>query len=274
MIAPSPNKMGTNVAAVVRSPKAPVKKSWPIQVKITAVPVYDNPARSAPPGRRTPNTTATASHTSPVSGSAFVLVADALTMPSMTPPRPAMPADTAKIATLVRAGDNPEVRAATSLLRTANIVRPDADRKRQWITRVTSPKTASRSTTCSDGWEKSKCPCAPGTSCWFSQFRPGMSSDGAGMVQPKDPWLMACVPKGTSAAKNANANVANASATAPSRRTGSAMRAPRAADTRIASSAAIAKFRCPWLARNGALIPQLRSSAHPAAKPPAVTNVA
>ena len=150
--------------------------------KISGVAVNASPASNAPPGRRTPNTTATASQTSAGSGNAFVRSAlpPKPTSDSITPPRPAIPADTAKIATFARVGDIPDVRAATSELRTANIERPVADRWRLWIMSVTRPNSTSSRMIWSAGWEKSRCPVSPGTRCPLIQLSPGRSMDGDG----------------------------------------------------------------------------------------------
>ena len=75
------------------------------------------PASSAPPGRRTPKVTATASHTRPTCGTALDAEIEPFTTPNIAPPKPAIAADRAKIANFAFAGLMPDVRAATSLLR-------------------------------------------------------------------------------------------------------------------------------------------------------------
>jgi hypothetical protein len=76
-----------------------------------------------------PNATASASHTSPTSGGAVELSTWKLKSPRRTPPRPAMPALSAKTMILVRSTRTPDAAAATSELRTASIARPEAERQ-------------------------------------------------------------------------------------------------------------------------------------------------
>ena len=88
------------------------------------------PARSAPPGRRIPNVTVTASQINPTNAGAVRLLTGLLTTASNAPPRPAIPADTANNETFDQPAPIPDVRAATSELRTASTARPDDDRCR------------------------------------------------------------------------------------------------------------------------------------------------
>src|SRR5437868_3063115 len=90
-----------------------------------------SPAMTTPPGRRTPNVTATATQKRPTSG---LNTAGLLVLPPIVaysaPPNPAMNADTANNPSFVLTGDTPDVAAAVSAVRTATIARPDADRLR------------------------------------------------------------------------------------------------------------------------------------------------
>ena len=178
-----------NCTEVVRSLNQPPKTSVPSHWKICIEHANDSPAINAPPGRRTPKVTATASHTSPASGVAVVFETWKLTMPSREPPKPAMPAESANTRIFARVGEMPDVRAATSVLRTASIARPVADRWSAYSASVMSPNVASRSSTCCWGWEKSRWSCLPGTNQSATVLRPGMSSDAGGMLHPRVPWL-------------------------------------------------------------------------------------
>ena len=132
---------------VMRSCSPPVRKSLPIQLNTSCEPPPNaNPARSAPPGRRIPNVTATAIHTRPITGGALRFEMVPSFMARSAPPRPAMPAERAKIRIWGRAGRIPVARAATSLLRTASISRPVGERMSAWIISVPSPKMIRKST--------------------------------------------------------------------------------------------------------------------------------
>ena len=82
-----------------------------------------------------------------MSGGAVVLLTVRFTMPSSAPPNPAIPADNAKIVIFARAGEIPDVRAATSELRTASMARPLAERWRNDSTSVSRPKITSSPST-------------------------------------------------------------------------------------------------------------------------------
>ncbi len=124
--------------------------------QMTGAPVYAKPASSAPPGRRTPKVTTTVIQISPVIGGTLSRLIANDVRPYMAPPKPAMPADSANNATWARAGEMPEVSAATDDERTANMARPDGDRCRLWMSKVITPKTMSSPHTRVDDLEKSK----------------------------------------------------------------------------------------------------------------------
>ena len=88
-------------------------------------------------------------------GVALVFVNEPLVMPSITPPKPAIPAATAKSAISLLAGAMPDVRAATDELRTANVARPELDFCRLWMPSVITPKIASSTITVVRGYERS-----------------------------------------------------------------------------------------------------------------------
>ena len=89
------------------------------------------PASSAPPGRRMPNVTVTASQMSPMNGGCRRVVdRDCSRLPSSAPPKPAMAAENANSEIFALPGVMPDVRAATSELRTASMARPVAERRR------------------------------------------------------------------------------------------------------------------------------------------------
>ena len=131
----------------------------------------------------------------------------------------------------------PDASAATSELRTASVARPDAERCSAWMTSVSSPNTTRNSRICSCSIVKSifgRCATLPVHSSLcrrksFTQLRPGMSSDGERIVQPLWPLRMSSMVNGTSARKNAHANVPSAKLTPPSRVSGNASSAPSAA---------------------------------------------
>ena len=115
-----------DVISALTSP--PVDRSLEIQWN-TAVPAANaNPASSAPPGRRIPKVTASASQNNPTSGGAVEFVTANENKPSSTPPIPAIPAERAKTVTLARFTAIPDASAATSELRIARIARPVAER--------------------------------------------------------------------------------------------------------------------------------------------------
>ena len=88
-----------------------------------------SPASSAPPGRRMPNVTASASQNSPTSGGAVLLLAVKPKMLERSRRRTRRsPAASAKIMILMRLVAMPDASAATSELRTARMARPDAER--------------------------------------------------------------------------------------------------------------------------------------------------
>ena len=123
--------------------------SLPIQWKTAGAQANASPASNAPPGRRIPNVTASASQNKPASGVAVVLeIAPKLSSARNTPPKPAIPAESANSRTFVRPTSIPDDCAATSELRTASVARPDADRSRAWIIAVMMPKRQSSSTIC------------------------------------------------------------------------------------------------------------------------------
>ena len=88
------------------------------------------PASRAPPGRRMPNVTVTASQMSPMNAGVDELLTGLLTTASRAPPKPAIAAENANNEILALPGVIPDVRAATSELRTASMARPVADRRR------------------------------------------------------------------------------------------------------------------------------------------------
>ncbi len=94
------------------------------------------------------------------------------------------------------------------------------------------------------------------------------------MFQPSCPLPMGSVANGTKYRKNASASVPSASATPPRRVTGHAISAPSPAAHSAPIASAHTKLICPCDAMPGMSMPQSRLSAQPAAKPPAVTNVA
>ena len=103
-IALSPNRIDVKYVELRRSDAAPPgRMSLPIQWKTAGAHANASPASNAPPGRRIPKVTASASQNKPASGVAVVLV----TVPKLssarnTPPKPAIPADSANSLTLVR----------------------------------------------------------------------------------------------------------------------------------------------------------------------------
>src|SRR5262249_34292138 len=155
-MAPSPKSIGVKYGEVMRSPrKFGIQENLARFCQITGEAVYASPASSAPPGRRIPNVTATASQIRPRNGGMLVAVIENAVSPYIAPPNPAMPADSANSATCALAGDTPEVRAATCELRAAYMARPDGDFCRLWISKVTTPKTMSSMHTICDDFEKS-----------------------------------------------------------------------------------------------------------------------
>ena len=145
-----------------------------------------------------------------------------------------MPAETANTAILARSGDRPDVRAATSELRAANIARPDADRWRLTTTRVSRPNT-SNSRIASD----------------FGSLKWKGPNTGGLTKYPSEPLRMELMKNRISSAMKAIDNVARASSSAPRRRTGRAMITPASIVTAAPNSVAIMKFRCPWATRSG-----------------------
>ena len=126
-----------------------------IQLKTGVVAITARPPRSAPPGRRIPKVTTTASQRSPVMGVAVLLVKEPFVIPSITPPKPAIAPATANSAISLRAGAIPDVRAATDELRTASAARPELDCCRLWIPRVITPKMTRSTITSVRGCERS-----------------------------------------------------------------------------------------------------------------------
>src|SRR4029077_9881800 len=117
LIAPRPNRMAAKYVEPVRSLNQLGMKLHPeTQLKTGVVAITARPPRSAPPGRRIPKVTTTASQRSPVMGVAVVLVSEPLVMPSITPPNPAIAPAIANSAISLLAGEMPEVRAATDEL--------------------------------------------------------------------------------------------------------------------------------------------------------------
>ncbi len=261
-MAPRPKRIDGKYVEPVRSLNQPGMKLHPlIQLNIGVVAVTARPPSSAPPGRRMPKVTTTASQSSPVIGVAEVFVNEPFVTPSITPPNPAIAAENAKSVISLRAGATPEVRAATSELRTASAARPDADRCRLWIISVIRPKTTSSPMICVRGCEKS------------NVVMPGTCNDGNRNVHPSCPLLTSSAWKTVRSSASASASDPSASASTPSLRIGIAINAPTAAATAVPMIAATAKLICPWFAMSGTLMPKSWLSAQPAMKPPAVTNV-
>src|SRR3954454_857338 len=230
-----------------------------IQWKTAVPPANAKPARSAPPGRRMPKVTASASQMSPGSTDAVVSVNANEYIPSSAPPMPAIAADRANINTFDRLTLMPDAWAATSVLRTASAARPEADRITAWTTRVSTPNTTRKSRICSCNIVKStleRCATSPVhsslcTSKSFTQFTPGTSSDGARIDHPLWPLRISSTENGTSAKKNAAANVPSAKFTPPNRVNGRASSAPSAAAASAAITTAQKKLICPCETKPG-----------------------
>ena len=216
-----------------------------------------SPASTAPAGRRTPNVTVTASHTTPMNAGALTLVIGLETSATRAPPRPAMAAATVNTATLVRSTEIPDVRAATSELRTASIARPDAERCRFVTIHATNPMTAASTTS---SWRSSlRSPTR--SSVNTPRSRSYGPTTGRATDQPA-PWLD--TPWSWNSRRspvNASASVPRASASPPRRNDSRATPAPRAPTTVAATRAA---------STNGTP----SDTSQPATNPPLVTNIA
>ena len=148
---------------------------------------------------------------------------------------------------------------------------------------MSKPNTARNSRICS--WSRLKsilgrCATAPVDSSLctrrsLTQFRPGTSSVGARIVQPLSPLRMDSVDHGTSARKNAHASVPSAKLTPPSLVSGNASSAPSAAAAERGDHHRPEEVHA-GRGRDtpGMSTPKSWVSAHPAAKPPAVTKLA
>src|SRR5260370_30493747 len=202
-----------------------------IQANRGVVAITARPPRSAPPGRRIPNVTTTTSQSRPVIGVAVELVNVPLVIPSITPPNPDVAPAMAKRAISLRAGAIPDVRAATSELRTARAARPELECWRLRIASVSTPNTKSSISTAVRGWPKS------------NVVSPKRLNFGCEYVHPSWPLLMSWIWNTVRSKANAIASDANASARMPSRRTGMAISAPRIAATRVPATAANAQLR-------------------------------
>src|ERR1700720_380284 len=103
---------------------------WNPPLMICELVAETTPAKAAAAGRRIPNRTTVANHTSPTSAGVLRPVTFLATEASSTPPNPASAAASPKILSFVATGDAPEVAAASSAVRTATMARPDEDRSR------------------------------------------------------------------------------------------------------------------------------------------------
>src|SRR5262245_3150087 len=104
------------------------------------------PASMAPPGRRIPNSTTVASHSSPVWVGYALLTIDLLKVARNTPPMPARAAELEKITSLATTGETPAVDAASSDERIAVMARPHGDLRRLVTRTISSPSTINRNT--------------------------------------------------------------------------------------------------------------------------------
>src|SRR2546421_7229843 len=106
----------------------PGRMSEARQWKTAVLAANASPASSAPPGRRIPNSTASASQKSPMTGGAVLLLAVQPNRLRNTPPNPALPAPNGKTIILVPLGPTPPAPAPTSHLRTPGPPPPPAQR--------------------------------------------------------------------------------------------------------------------------------------------------
>src|ERR1700720_2680577 len=86
---------------------------WNPPLMICELVAETTPARTAAAGRRIPNSTTVANHTSPTSAGVLSPVTFLATEASRTPPPPATAAANPKIFSLVATGDAPDVAAAS-----------------------------------------------------------------------------------------------------------------------------------------------------------------
>ncbi len=168
-----------------RSLTTELSKRWVNVVMIAEKPAKASPAMSAPPGLRIPNVTAIANQNRPTSGGAVLAETWVEKIPRHTPPRPATAAAKAKIRTRMRSTRIPADLAATSELRTASIARPDAERWRPWIDRVTIPKITRNSRICTGSLLESIRCCLPTTSRSTSWLSTGRSTVGWRITHPE-----------------------------------------------------------------------------------------
>jgi hypothetical protein len=192
-----------------------------------------SPPSTAPPIRRTPCSTTTASQTNPAWAGRSVAVIEPLEIAYSTPPSPAIAEASTKSRILVRGADSPEVTAAAGADRTARIARPDADFSRFFTRSPTTPISPSSTTTRTRGSDVSANP-----------------NPSAGSDHPIVPLLNASTWNSTWSARSASASVASVSTRPPSRSAGSATSSP---------TAPAASTPSPIAARNGS--PE--ANAHP-----------
>src|SRR5438552_15822705 len=126
--APSPNRIAGISAEVVPFQLRNDGRydMWKPDWRITGDAAETMPARIAAAGRRMPNSTTVANHSSPVTTVAVWLLMLPCTDEYMTPPSAAIPAETAKMPSFTRSMETPEVLAAMSEERVAAMARPHA----------------------------------------------------------------------------------------------------------------------------------------------------
>ena len=161
-----------------------------------------------------PNSTTLDSHSKPTVAGVEPLVTLLLNDASITPPRPAMAAERAKTSSLVRTGDTPDVAAAGSEARVANMARPVGDRFRLWIPSMTSPMMASRT-----------------NAMVRLSLRLNAPRAGRCTTQPAVPWRSQFHWNSTLSPRKARARVARARGRPPRRRAGRAMMMPMTTET-------------------------------------------